>query len=154
PVKASFCPVRSGWSITGICKGGRRRRRSCTSAVSALATMWGSSPKNTTRGLTVSSATSRRPSPTSAWSTRPSTCPPRKAPWTGAGRGEASPSSSGGWCVAQGLPLQLVILDLAVQRRALDAEDVRRLALVPVGVVERPQDVLFFNRFEGQGLVR
>src|SRR5262245_30062170 len=53
----------------------------------------------------------------------------------------------------RGSALQLVRLDLAVQRRALDVQDARRLALVPVGMLQRRQDVPLFDLFERDGLV-
>src|SRR5438477_4365940 len=52
------------------------------------------------------------------------------------------------------LALQVVRLDLAVQRRALDLEDAGRLALVPVGVGQRLEDVLALDLLQRQRLVR
>src|SRR5262249_13472652 len=47
---------------------------------------------------------------------------------------------------------ELISFDLPIQRRAFDFEDRRCLAFVPVGVLERLEDVLAFDVVERLGL--
>src|SRR5947209_15974105 len=51
------------------------------------------------------------------------------------------------------LSLQLIPLDLAVQRRAFDVQNGSRLALVPVGVLKRLQNVFLLDFFQRDRLV-
>src|SRR5690554_2989351 len=55
--------------------------------------------------------------------------------------------------VQPGSALQVVAQDLAVQGGTLDLQDRRGLALVPVGVIQGAQDVLFLDFFQRKRFV-
>ncbi len=57
----------SGWRTTGRFSAAGTRRSACSSGSSRCGTTSGSSPRSTIRRRTASSATSRKPSATSAW---------------------------------------------------------------------------------------
>jgi hypothetical protein len=42
----------------------------------------------------------------------------------------------------------VVPLELAIERRALDTEDLGRMRLIPVRSVEHPQNVLLLEQFQ------
>src|SRR5438128_1347536 len=49
-------------------------------------------------------------------------------------------------------PLQIIHLDLPIQRRAFDVENRRRVGLVPVGVLQGAEDVLPLHLFQAERL--
>src|SRR5262249_20599041 len=72
--------------------------------------------------------------------------PPRVVPRSAAGGSDQAEA----WSCSL---LQIIRLDLSIQGRPFDVQDGGRLALVPVGVLERAEDVEFFQLFERHRLI-